>query len=249
VRRRTLIWAGAAALVAGAAMAAAIIPAALTAAVANPDRPAADTARDEARKPAEVMAFAGIRPGQKVLELIPGGGYFTRLLSGAVGPRGHVTEGIPQLPGAPDVRARPNGVAVDPHFTNVTEISMTDEALSQVHRVDVVWTSQNYHDLHLDRFHLDVAGLDRKIYAALKPGGVFFIEDHAAAPGSGLRDVNTLHRIDEAAVIAEVESVGFRLEAKSDLLRNPADDHTLKVYDPAIRGHTDQMLLRFRKPK
>jgi len=195
------------------------------------------------------MAFAGIRPGQKVLELIPGGGYFTRLLSGAVGPRGHVTQAIPQLTGASDVRRTSSGVAGDAHFANVTEIGMSDESLSQVRNVDLVWTSQNYHDLHLDRFHLDVPGLDRKIYAALKPGGVFFVEDHAAAPGSGLRDVNTLHRIDEAAVIAEVESVGFRLEAKSDVLRNPADDHTLKVFDPAIRGHTDQMLLRFRKPK
>ena len=246
---RTILAAGTAlALSAGLALAA-NIPAAITAAVANSARPAADTARDSGRKPAEVLAFAGARPGQKVLELLPGGGYFTRLLSGVVGPRGHVTEVIPQLTGAADVRRTSNGVAVDPHFANVTEIGMSAESLGQIRNVDLVWTSQNYHDLHLDRFHLDVPALDRQVFAALKPGGVFLIEDHAAEPGSGLRDVDTLHRIDAAYVIQEVESAGFKLESRSDLLANPADTHTLKVFDPLVRGHTDQMLLKFRKPR
>ena len=96
---------------------------------------------------------------------------------------------------------------------------------------------------------LDVVGLDKLIYASLKPGGEFFIEDHAAAPGSGIRDTDAMHRIDEDFVKQEVESVGFKLDGESDILRNPADDHTLLVFNPAIRGHTDQFLLRFRKPK
>jgi predicted methyltransferase len=233
----------------GLADAAPTISAHIAAAVANPARPADDVARDAARKPAEVLAFAGVRPGQTVLELIPSKGYFTRLLSGAVGSNGHVTEAVPNLTGAGDVRATSNGVAADPHFANVSEIAMSADALSKVGPVDLVWTSQNYHDLHRPKLNLDVVALDREIFKALKPGGVFFIEDHAAAAGSGIRDVDTLHRIDAAFVKQEVESVGFKLDGESDVLRNPADDHTLKVFDPAIRGHTDQFLLRFRKPR
>jgi len=236
----------AATLVAGAA--AATIPAYIAASVANPARPAADTARDAARKPAEVLSFAGVKPGQQVLELIPGGGYFTRLLSGAVGPSGHVTEAVPQL-AAQDVRQTSNGVAADPHFGNVSEMAMSPEALAGVHGMDLVWTSQNYHDLHLTRLKLDVVGLDKEIFAALKPGGVFFIEDHAAKPGSGTSTTDAEHRIDEDFVKQEVESVGFKLVGESDILRNPADDHSLLVFDPAIRGHTDQFLVKFRKPK
>jgi len=247
MRKTTLLAAGVAAtLVAGAA--AATIPGYIAAAVANPARPAADTARDAARKPGEVLSFAGVKPGQQVLELIPGGGYFTRLLSGVVGPKGHVTEAVPQL-GGQDVRATSNGVAADPHFANVSEMPMSAEALAGVHGLDLVWTSQNYHDLHLTRLKLDVVGLDKEIYAALKPGGVFFIEDHAAKPGSGTSTTDAEHRIDEAFVKQEVQSVGFKLDGESDILRNPADDHSLLVFDPKIRGHTDQFLLKFRKPK
>ena len=227
--------------------AAEMIPSNIAAAVANPGRPAADTARDAARKPAEVLAFAHVKPGETVLELIPGGGYFTRLLSGAVGPTGHVTEAVP-LRGGADMKASSNGVAADPNFTNVSEVAFTPTAVTTAGPVDLVWTSQNYHDLHLTVLNLDVVGLDKQIYAALKPGGVFFIEDHADKAGTGISDVNTLHRIDEAFVKQEVESVGFKLVGESEILRNPADDHSLKVFDPAIRGHTDQFLLKFKKP-
>ncbi|MFI4936723.1 MAG: class I SAM-dependent methyltransferase [Caulobacterales bacterium] len=247
------ILAGAAtlALIAGAAWqsgAAGSIPDSIAKAVANPARPDADRDRDPLRKPAEVLAFAGVKSGETVLELIPGGGYFTRLLSGAVGAKGHVTEAVPQTGGG-DVRQTSNGVAADPHFANVTETPMTPDALAKAGPVDLVWTSQNYHDLHLARLKVDVVALDKVIFAALKPGGEFFIEDHAAAAGSGIGDVDKMHRIDEAFVKQEVESVGFKLDGESDILRNPADTHTLLVFDPAIRGHTDQFLLRFKKPK
>jgi predicted methyltransferase len=218
--------------------------------VANPARPQADTARDADRKPAVVLAFAGVRPGMKVLEVIPGGGYFTRLLSGAVGPRGHVTEALPALPNAAgDVRRTSNGVSADPHFSNVTEVAMTPEDIAKAGPVDVVWTSQNYHDLHLTRLHLDVPALDRAIFAALKPGGVFFIEDHAASIGTGISTTDALHRIDIEYVIHEVEGAGFRLAGESDALANPHDTHQLNVFKPEIRGHTDQFLLKFVKPR
>jgi len=243
--------AAAIALVGGvfAARAAVAIPPNVAAAVASPNRPDKDTARDAARKPAEVLAFAKVKPGEQVLELIPGGGYFTRLLSGAVGPSGRVTEAVPLIGGA-DMSKASNGVAADPHFTNVSEEPLSPENLVKgAGQYDLIWTSQNYHDLHLTQLKLDVVGLDKLFYAALKPGGEFFIEDHAAAPGTGISTTDEKHRIDEDFLKKEVESVGFKLVGESDALRNPADDHSLKVFDAAIRGHTDQFLLVFRKPK
>lgn len=232
----------------GAAFAADSIPANIAAAVANPNRPQADRDRDALRKPAEVLAFIKVKPGEQVLELIPGGGYFTRILSGAVGPKGHVTEAVPQRGGG-DMRQTSNGVAADPHFANVSEMAFTPDAIGKAGPVDLVFTAQNYHDLHLTRLNLDVPGLDKQIYAALKPGGIFFIEDHAAAPGADISSADKLHRIDEDFVKKEVESVGFKLVGESKLLRNPADDHSKLVFDPSIRGHTDQFLLIFKKPK
>lgn len=247
MRMNRVAAAGAVALGLGALAAGAEvrIPANIAAAVANPDRPQADRGRDAARKPAEVLAFAGVRPGEKVIELIPGGGYFTRLLSVAVGPGGHVTEAVPQI-GAPD--AATAGVQPSPQFPNISVIPLTPEAMAKASPADLVWTSQNYHDLHLTKLHLDVVGLDRTIYQSLRPGGVFFIEDHAAQPGTGVSTTDQMHRIDEDFVKKEVESVGFRLAGESDVLRNPADAHTLRVFDPQIRGHTDQFLLKFEKP-
>src|SRR5690606_27922322 len=116
-------------------------------------------------------------------------------------------------------------------------------------KADVIWTSQNYHDLHLPRMNVDVAAVNRAVFAALKPGGLFVVVDHAAAPGSALETVGTLHRIDPAIVRREVEAAGFRFDGESQVLRNPSDDHAAKVFDPAIRGHTDQFVYRFRKPK
>ncbi len=225
-------------------------PSSVAIAVHNPNRPTKDTDRDAARKPVEVLNFAGVKPGMQVLELIPGGGYFTRLLSGSVGPSGHVTEAVPLVGGA-DMSKASNGVAADPNFANVSEIPMSAESLAKTPgQYDLVWTSQNYHDLHLSQLKLDVVGLDKLIYASLKPGGEFFIEDHAAKSGADVAaTADALHRIDEDAVKKEVESVGFVFAGESDVLRNPADDRTLKVFDPAIRGHTDQFLLVFKKPQ
>src|SRR5580704_14141515 len=224
-------------------------PSNVAVAVHNPNRPSKDTERDAARKPVEVLNFAGVKPGEQVLELIPGGGYFTRLLSGAVGATGHVTEAVPLIGGA-DMSKASNGVAADPNFTNVSEVAFSPDLLAKsTGQYDLIWTSQNYHDLHLSQLKLDVVALDKGFYAALKPGGVFFIEDHAAKPGTGISTTDALHRIDEDFLKKEVESVGFVLSRESDILRNPADDHTLNVFRPEIRGHTDQFLLVFKKPK
>jgi predicted methyltransferase len=230
-----------------AAVAVSDVPGYIAAAVSDPSRPADQTARDAARKPAEVMAFSHIRPGDKVLELIPEHGYFTRVISKVVGPSGHDYTAIPEIQGI-DVSRMSSGLVGDANYANVSEVPLTEDGMRAVAPVDAIWISQNYHDLHLPMFHVDIMALDKEFYELLKPGGILLIEDHAAEPGSGLRD-NKLHRIDEAVVKQELESVGFKLEAESDILHNPADPHTALIFDPSIRGHTDQFLLRFKKPK
>jgi predicted methyltransferase len=236
-------------MIALSATAASAQPAYITAAVADPARPAADTARDPARKPIDMMVFAQVKPGDHVLELIPGGGYFERIFSGVVGPNGHVYEAIPAIGGS-DASPKSNGIAADPHYGNVTELNLTAPGdVAKNAPYDVIWTSQNYHDLHLTRLHIDIAALDAGLFKVLKPGGVFIIVDHAAELGSGTRDTDKMHRIDEDLVKAEMKAAGFVLEDESNVLRNPADTHTLLVFDPAIRGHTDQFVLRFRKPR
>lgn len=242
----------AAAAMTGPAFAApASVPANIAAAVADPARPEADRSRDANRKPAECLAFAGVKTGDRVGELVPGGGYFTRLLSKAVGPAGYV---YAYIPSDIDEMYRKHGMTVpppaNPNYPNVSYIHAPIAKFVAPEKLDVVWTSQNYHDLH-DKFFgpADVPAVNKAVYDALKPGGVFIVIDHAAEPGSGLRDTDTLHRIDEAAVKQEVESAGFRLVGESNVLRNPADPRTAKVFDPSIRGMTDQFVLKFRKPR
>ena len=112
-----------------------------------------------------------------------------------------------------------------------------------------MFTSQNYHD-YPDSFmgKVDPVMLDQQAFAALKPGGLFVVIDHVAPAGAGMQDTETLHRIDPAIVRKQVESVGFVFDGESKALRNPADPHNIKVFDPSIRGHTDQFMYRFRKP-
>jgi predicted methyltransferase len=225
------------------------IPKYITAAVSDSARPATDTARDSSRKPAETLAFAGVKPGDWVLELSPGRGYFTRLLSAVVGPRGEVTNYSISLPSKPDAPPPPIvALAADPHYSNVKVHLQRLIDVKPTNSFDLVWTTQNYHDFH-NIPNFDVAILNRAIFAALKPGGIYFVLDHAAAAGSGLHDTNTLHRIDEDTVKQEVKAAGFVLVSESHLLHNKDDSHTSKVFDGSIQGHTDQFILKFRKPK
>lgn len=216
------------------------------AAIADAGRPAADSARDGDRKPLEMLALAGVHPGMSVAELLPGAGYFTRIFSKAVGPTGKVYAIISAQPSAnpPPV----NAIAADPAYSNVTVILAPFTALPVPQPVDLVWTSQNYHDLHLARLNLDVAAVNKAVFNALKPGGLYVIVDHSAAAGAPVTVADTLHRIDQAIVRREVEAAGFVFVSESDALRNPADDRSKLVFDPAIRGHTDQFVMVFRKP-
>ena len=225
------------------------IPPYVAAAVANPDRPDTDTKNDVNRKPAESVAFAGIKPGDKIADLIPGRGYFTRIFSGVVGPKGWVYAFVPT---EMDELLKKNNVVippVGPKFANVSYLHAPVAKFVAPEKLDVVWTSQNYHDLHNKNFGApDMDAFNKSVFDALRPGGIYIVLDHAAAAGSGARDTETLHRIDPALVKKEVEAVGFKYVGESDVLADPSDDHTQKIFDSSIRGKTDRFIFKFRKP-
>ncbi len=219
----------------------------VTAAVADPSRPAADTAADALRDPAATLAFAGIRPGMAVGELFPGGGYFTRMLSDVVGPTGKVY-GLENAGWKGAVTADRAMIAA----LGRSNVSLDVEpfgAFQLPAPVDLFWITQNYHDLHIAKFgSVDMAAFNRHVFASLKPGGVYFILDHEANRGASEADIARLHRIEKAQVITEVTAAGFRLAGEGDFLHRPADDHTRTIFDPVIQGHTDQYALKFIRP-
>jgi predicted methyltransferase len=221
--------------------------AATPAAVSDPGRPAADTARDATRKPAEMLNFSGMKAGDNVLEILPGGGYFTRIFSKQIGPTGHLYAAIPD-PKGPDAEPAAAAIAAEPGYGNITVVPILP--MGTMPLLDIIWTSWNYHDLHLSRVHVDMLAVDKGWYSILKPDGVVVIVDHAALPGSPpVETADKLHRIDPAVVKTEMTAAGFVFDGESDVLANPADPHTAIVFDPSIRGKTDQFAYRFRKPK
>lgn len=238
------------ALLAPLAAHAAALPPAIAAAAANPAR--AESAKNDAvRKGPEILAFAGVKPGQKIGDLLPGGGYFTRLFSLTVGAKGHVYAVFADeylSEGDDELKAITQLASTAP-FANVSVLRQPAKAFAAPEPLDLVFTSQNYHD-YPDKFMgpTDPAVLNAAVYKALKPGGLYVIVDHRGRAGTGMTETDTLHRIDVAAVKAQVEKAGFRFEGESPLLANPDDKLTLKVFDKAIRGHTDQFILKFRKP-
>ena len=214
----------------------------IAAAVADDLRPEADRQRDPNRKPAEIVGFAGVEPGDKVAEIAPGGGYYTRILAKAVGPEGHVYALMPAF-----FANRPGGLdninALAAQYPNVTVVVADFTALDLPEPVDLVWTTENYHDMA----NGDIAAINASAFAALKPGGIYFVEDHSA-PGTGMSATSTLHRIDPEAVKEQVTAAGFLMEDSSDLLANPDDPKDVSVRDPAVAGKTEKFALRFRKP-
>ena len=216
--------------------------------LAAPIRPADDRARDAARHTAETLAFAGVRPGQKIADMIIGGGYFTRVFSAAVGPQGRVTAWQPAEFIAFQASYGDSLVAADA-LANVDAIRSPIAAPDFPAGLDLVFTAQNYHDLHLSMAPADTAArVNAAVFEALKPGGHYVIIDHHAVAGSPLTAANTVHRIDIEAVKREVLAAGFVLDGESDLLANAADPRTANVFDGSIRGRTSQFMLRFRKP-
>ncbi|HEY6642091.1 hypothetical protein [Povalibacter sp.] len=222
--------------------------------LANPDRFASDAQEDVWRKSPQVLAFMNLQPGQHVLDYLAGGGYYTELLSGVVGPSGRVyaynnPEYAKYAGDTPAQRYAGNRLA------NVTQLSGVPEALAiDPASLDAVLFVQSYHDLHWRAKDgswtpTDPAKSLARVVAALKPGGIAVVVDHVAAAGSDPAvTVDATHRIDPAAVKRDFEAAGLVFDAESPVFSNPADDHTKAVFDESIRHKTDQFMYRFRKP-
>jgi predicted methyltransferase len=213
--------------------------AAINAAVADAVRTDADKAVDAMRKPAETIAFAGVKPGDKVAELNPGGGYFTRIFSKLVGANGKVYTFAAPRPNAPPPAA--------PAGTNATPLSAPLADFATPEPVDVVWTSRNYHDFQ-NAAGLDMVAFNRKVFAALKPGGTYIVLDHAAAANAAEDVTSKLHRAKEATVRSQIEAAGFRFVSSSNVLHNAADNGTMPVREQDVAGKTNQFILKFQKP-
>ncbi len=231
---------------------AAATPAYVTAALADPGRPAKESELDADRKPAAMIAFAGIKPGSRVMDIVPGSGYFTHIFAKVVGDKGYV---YAYTPSETDAYFQKQFPGADPKkqfaaYGNVSVIHGPINSLAAPETLDVVWTAQNYHDLH-DPFFApaDLAVINKAVFATLKPGGIYIVLDHSAPDGSGLADTNTTHRIDEAVVKQEVLAAGFKFVGESNVLRNPKDPRDKLVFDASIRHHTDQFILKFMKPR
>ena len=232
----------------GMAPAALAAPAGPAAAVADPSRPAEDRALDEARHPGELLKLLNLKPGETIADIWPGD-YWDRLFSNAVGPRGIVyAVHLPVADKAEKVATPADGSKPVAGHDNVIAVSTAPTEMMLPGKADVIWIRQNYHDLY-DPFMgpVDVPAFNKAVYKALKPGGRFVIIDHVAPEGSKLAATNTTHRIDPAVVKADMAAAGFTFVGESKVLRNPADPHTNKVFDPAIRGHTDQFVYVFKR--
>jgi len=201
---------------------------------------------DPAWKVPEVIAFIGLKKGDQVADIV--GGRLTASLAQAVGPSGKVyaIETAEVVKVHPDIMGMMGALAKQ--SPNVV-VSADPVATALPSGLDAVFIRQDYHDLY-DKFMgpADVPAFNKAVFAALKPGGVYVVLDHAAATGSGIGATETLHRIDPARAKADVLAAGFKLDAESSMLANKSDDHTKNVFDPSVRGHTDQFLYRFKKP-
>lgn len=216
-------------------------------AVADPARPAAFKAADALRKPAETLAFSGVRPGMIVGEFYPAGGYFTRMLSDVAGSSGHIY--AIENAGWNDSVKDDRTMLAEGKWKNVSLDVQPFGSVKFPEPLDLAWVTQNYHDLKIAKYgNVDTVAFDRAVYGALKPGGIFFVLDHQGWKGMSDADIAKVHRIDKDQVIREVTSVGFRLAGEGSFLKRPTDDHHLPIFDPKIRGHTDQYALKFVKP-
>ncbi|MEN8181108.1 MAG: SAM-dependent methyltransferase [Myxococcota bacterium] len=217
--------------------------------LAGEGRPEADRVRDAGRKPAEVVAFLGIEPGMTVIDLIAAGGYYTEVLSLAVGPTGTVY--AQNSPFVLKMREGANDKALTARLAGdrLANVERRDREMSELtlppSSMDAALTALNFHDIYNGRGPEAAQGFLAAVSRLLKPGGILGLIDHAGSPDG---DDAKLHRIDEDRVVAAVTEAGFEIDARSELLRNPDDDRSRSVFDPDIRGRTDRFVLRLRKP-
>jgi len=227
-------------------------PASVASAVAAPGRPEAARALDEGRRPAEVLRFLGLEAGDRALDVMAGNGYYTEIMARAVGPKGTVVALEP--PVFLDDKGRADWAKLRERAPNASVlVQMPGEMALAPASFDFALLHLVYHDFYWesDRYkfpRMDPDAALRKLHAAMKPGGVVGVVDHAGAPGDARQAADKVHRIDPETIKADFARAGFVLEAESDLLRNPADDRSKLVFDPAVRGKTDRVVYRFRKP-
>ena len=216
-------------------------------ALADPAR--ADQAGDDARRQAAaVIAFSGAKPGDVVVDYLPGRYYWTRIFSGMVGPRGKVLAMWPAAAAERSAKALPDTLGKW-KLGNVSYVATPANLPAAAQPADLFWTVQNYHDMaNKGAGEAGLQAFNAAVFKLLKHGGTYVVIDHADAPGSGITGTETTHRIEPSAVRRQIEAAGFRFVAQSSVLANPADDHTRKVFDDSIRGHTDQFVFKFRKP-
>jgi len=220
----------------------------LASVLASQARPQAQRDDDGRRKPAEVIKFFGIKSGDHVADLLTGGGYWTRILVPLVGPSGKVYAGNNPFFARFYADAF-NALLAEPAFKGVVRIDgpVDELALPTDGSLDAVLMVMAYHDIFLT--DEDRGVLNKKVLAALKPGGVYGIIDHDAGAGAGAAKIKDLHRIEKKVVVDEIQAAGFKLAGEADFLHNPADDHSAKIFDPSISGKTDRFVLRFEKPR
>jgi predicted methyltransferase len=220
----------------------------VAAAVADSARPKVDTDRDGERHPAEIMRLAGVKRGDIAVDVGPGRtGYYTKIMSRIVGPSGKVIMFNPTWVADkfPVVKDAPAAM-VKAGYANVEGSIQVMDAIKFDAPVDVIFVSQLYHDQIWQK--IDVAKMNKAIFDALKPGGVYFIIDHTGTGVTTVEQIDKLHRIDPALVKQQILAAGFKLAAESDVLKNPADSQALNVFDPGIRGRTDQFVFKFVRP-
>jgi len=249
---RSFVLAGLAVALASPA-AAAPKPADIDAAVAAPGRPEAQVKLDAGRKPAEMLKFLGLRRGDRALDLFGGSGYFSEIMARAVGPEGRVTAWLAEPETGPKARAA--WAELSGRLPNVRAFITANDALALPEAAfDAALVNLNYHDVYWesakDNFHrTDPDAFLKIVYRALKPGGAILVIDHVGEAGGDPRVLaDKYHRIDPATIKADFARAGFRFDGESDVLRNPADDHKLSVFDASIRGKTDRVVYRFRRP-
>ena len=240
-------------LVADSAAAQAADSAAITAAVAAPDRPEQARSLDEGRKPVETLTWLGLKPGMDVADIFPGEGYWSEIIGHAVQPGGSVTALRP-VNYSNGERNYQSWKVLEGRAPGVSQAFFQFEHFSyEPNSFDFAITNLNFHDLYFvsEKFNISLTDPDefaRGLFAAMRPGGIVGVIDHVGPEGDTRAVVEAMHRIAPSVVIADMERAGFELVGQSDLLANPDDDHTLNVFDPAIRGKTDRFLLKFRKP-
>jgi predicted methyltransferase len=228
-------------------------PANVAAAVANTSaRSEANVKLDEGRKPAEVLKFLGLKPGMRVADPFGGNLYWAEITAPIVGPKGRVS--IWQPTQFYRQKTYDSYTALKAKQPNVWMRVSPFEAPDLGAGYDFMLINLDYHDVYWESAKNGIVRMDpdqwlKTVYAAMKPGAVVGVIDHIANPGETRATVEKYHRIDPAVVKADFKRAGFVLEAESNMLRNPADDHSLNVFDPKIRGKTDRFVFRFRKPR